>query len=382
MSSLFEQSYAFLNLNITQFFFHTHPNSFAVHPTPDIPLPAVHWLTLLTDNPELPDPFRSFLTTARRLQLPRSPISLDVLPLLSERGMSPKKAHEVSRMVTYVLRLIRENDIPEHTLRIVDIGAGQGYLTRALKSHLKQAHILAVDADKQQTRGAQKWEKRLLPTASPPISHATILISSQSLLDTIDQWFESEPVPVLFVALHACGSLTPDILRAYISASHSSSSRTWYPVGLVVIGCCYNLMNPVGPSVLFSLHSYIKYFNQTSHSPKSTLIIHTPSISLHLRITSQRRFPTNGLSPIPIHLPRIHPSLLRSERWLGVPSWKRLSRMRLQAHTFLLHPLRKRGGVLINRPPFRLDGCAFLRPVRNMFFLQPLAQRTKNQALE
>jgi hypothetical protein len=159
--------------------------------------------------------------------------------------MSPKKAHEVSRMSTYVLRLVRENKIPEHTLRIVDIGAGQGYLTRTLKFHLKFAHILALDADQQQTRGAQKWEERLLPNASPPISHETILISPQNLLATIDLWV-SEPAPVIFVALHACGSLTPDILRAFISASRSR--RTWYPAGLVAVGCCYNLMNPVGLS--------------------------------------------------------------------------------------------------------------------------------------
>ena len=256
-----EQAHDFFNLDITQYILSTHPNSFAVQP--DIPLPAVNWLTLLAENPAPPDSIRRFLATARQLQLPRSPIVLDALPLPSEHGMSPKKAHEVARMSTYVLRLVRKNNIPEHTLRIVDIGAGQGYLTRALKSHLKSAHILALDADKQQTRGAQKWEERLLPDASPPISHETILISPQNLLATIDLWV-SEPAPVIFVALHACGSLTPDILRAFISASRSR--RTWYPAGLVAVGCCYNLMNPVG---LFALSFPIfsaRFLHQNSQS--------------------------------------------------------------------------------------------------------------------
>jgi len=271
--------------------------------------------------------------------------------------MSPKKAHEVARMSTYVLHLVRENNIPEHTLRIVDIGAGQGYLTRALKSHLKSAHILALDADEEQTRGAQKWEERLLPNASPPINHETMLISPQNLLDTIDLWV-SELAPVIFVALHACGSLTPDILRAYISASRSR--RTWYPAGLVAVGCCYNLMNPVGPSPsAFSfLNSILTSFfsNQTfPPSQESTSITQRSSIFLYLRITLQRRFPVNGSSPIPIHPPRFRPLLLQSERSLGVRFWKRRSRMQFGCRTFLLRQKR-----IINRLPSLLGGLVLL----------------------
>ena len=52
-------------------------------------------------------------------------------------------------------------------------------------------------------------------------------------------------VPVLFVALHACGSLTPDILRAFLLAS-TQPPAAWKPFGVVAVGCCYNLMNPTG----------------------------------------------------------------------------------------------------------------------------------------
>ena len=314
-----EQTHIFFNLDITQHVLSTHPNSFAVQP--DIPLPAVSWPNLLAENPELPDSILPFLASARQLELPRSPIDIDVLPLPSEHGMSPKKAHEVARMSTYVLRLVRENNIPEQTLRIVDIGAGQGYLTRALKSHLKSAHILALDADKQQTRGAQKWEERLLPNASPPISHETILISPQNLLATIDLWV-SEPAPVIFVALHACGSLTPDILRAFISASRSR--RTWYPAGLVVVGCCYNLMNPVGPSVLsfpiFSPRFSHQKFRSDFPFSRKYLDLPTPlnlpvsAYHLAAQIPGQWIIP-NSNPPIP------HPSValaIRKVAWRGL----------------------------------------------------------------
>jgi hypothetical protein len=89
-----KQAHDFLNLNITQHILSTHPNSFTVHP--DIQLPEVNWLTLFTENPTLPDSICSFLATARQLQLTRSPIVLDALPLLSEHGMAPKSNIEAA----------------------------------------------------------------------------------------------------------------------------------------------------------------------------------------------------------------------------------------------------------------------------------------------
>ncbi|KAF8195513.1 methyltransferase domain-containing protein [Pholiota molesta] len=174
--------------------------------------------------------------------------------------MSPKKAHEVARMAAYVVALVRASSFPEESLHIVDVGAGQGYLTRALKARLPQAHVLALDADEAQTAGAQKWERRVLQGVEPPIAHRTVLIGEGTLLRAVDEWIDEEgggkgtaaeengaraPVPVLFVALHACGSLTPDVLRAFTAArQRTSPASAWYPAAAVVVGCCYNLMHP------------------------------------------------------------------------------------------------------------------------------------------
>ncbi|KDR82629.1 hypothetical protein GALMADRAFT_835706 [Galerina marginata CBS 339.88] len=222
----------------------THPNT---QPAPSLRADVLHLVCLYSaaaiPAPDIPADLAHLITAIRAVQLPRAPIPLHAPPLPSP-GMSPKKAHEVARMAAYTVRLAAH--LPEHTLRIVDIGAGQGYLTRALKAHLPLAHILALDADTEQTRGAQRWEQRLLPDADPPIAHRVIFISPKSLLSTIDDWANHDgpgPVPVLFVALHACGSLTPDVLRAFIAATKNPSSN-WYPAGLVAVGCCYNLMNP------------------------------------------------------------------------------------------------------------------------------------------
>ncbi|KAJ7718119.1 methyltransferase domain-containing protein [Mycena maculata] len=172
---------------------------------------------------------------------------------ISSRGMSPKKAHEVTQSVAYISNLFHSLGMDPRGVRIVDIGAGQGYLTRALQSHLGTTHLLALDSSEIQTRGAQRWEERTGLVGS--ITQKTIHITPTTLCDSIDEWIgntssqgeeESDPVPVLLVALHACGSLTPDILRTFfIQRAASSQDRPlWTPIGIVAVGCCYNLLAP------------------------------------------------------------------------------------------------------------------------------------------
>jgi len=138
----------------------------------------------------------------------------------------------------------------------------KGYLTRALKALLPRTRILALDADKAQTVGAQRWERQLLPPPTPTtqeknpsITHKTIHITPKKLFETVDEWIKEEEVvspeedrreeiPVLLVGLHACGSLTPDIIRTF--GQSRPSNKMWKFAAVVVIGCCYNLMNPGG----------------------------------------------------------------------------------------------------------------------------------------
>ncbi|KAF8893688.1 methyltransferase domain-containing protein [Gymnopilus junonius] len=294
----------------------THPNIYAVTSTSPR-LPGVSdWLDLVQfystgelertcNSSRIPDELIHLISSIRYLQLHRGPIPMPkILRLHSEQGMSPKKAHEVSRMATYIVDLApRLASSSSSSLRIVDIGAGQGYLTRALKAHLPNSHILALDADVEQTKGAQKWEKRLLPKEAqrPPIDHKVVFISPDTLLATVDEWINEleegweklERVPVLFVALHACGSLTPDVLRAFIHVAKNNNTdlRNWYPAGVVVVGCCYNLMNP-------------------SDYPPSTK--HLPISAYHLaaQIPSQWLLPSSNSS----ESPKIDPAVALSIR--------------------------------------------------------------------
>jgi hypothetical protein len=220
---------------------------------------------------QLPPTLRELVDGVRVLQLPRTSIDMPddkMESVLTKKGMSPKKFHEVQRMASYVKKLVEsvyDHDEVSSTdrgrLHIVDVGAGQGYITRALGSLFPDAKLLALDADHGQTEGAQRQGKarrvdNRAADISSRIDHRTVLVKPESLLGAVDAWIhdgqnDGKPVPVLFVALHACGSLTPDMLRAFLTRAISprDARENWYPLGIVTVGCCYNLMYPEGEFV-------------------------------------------------------------------------------------------------------------------------------------
>lgn len=145
-------------------------------------------------------------------------------------------------------------------------------------------NILALDWSDIQSQGAAKREKakgrsvRTIPEPSRvldigslddhasrstgTLDYKTVNITSDTLLAATNEWIHNSssfgaqqecapesrtPVPVLFVALHACGSLTLDILRAFV-AKHNDrvADRHWTPEAAVIVGCCYNLLRPDG----------------------------------------------------------------------------------------------------------------------------------------
>ncbi|KAI0770455.1 methyltransferase domain-containing protein [Fomes fomentarius] len=194
-------------------------------------------------------------------------------------GMSPKKAHEVLEMARFIQALLPSTPLSGNIKHAVDIGAGQAYLSRMLRDNLGM-HVLALDWSEIQIQGAARKDapkaSRLSqrnnkskshpiaqlhpqdhgpPSSGGSLTYVSAQIEEKSLLSSINAWMgcggehsvasATSRTPVLFVALHACGSLTPDILRAFVTAwrDHTiSSSASWTPQGAVVVGCCYNMM--------------------------------------------------------------------------------------------------------------------------------------------
>lgn len=134
--------------------------------------------------------------------------------------------------------------------------------------------VLALDADEHQTSGAIRRGDNARKTCketgthaetlqeSIPLSHKTVHIGDATSLRTvISSWIAedttgNEIVPIVVVALHACGDLTPSILR-FLTTCKVDPPQQWRVVGAVAVGCCYNMMGlssklpyPLGHTIL------------------------------------------------------------------------------------------------------------------------------------
>ncbi|GJE91811.1 methyltransferase domain-containing protein [Phanerochaete sordida] len=249
------------------------------------------------DFAAIPAPLRAYLRRARELQLSRSQGTEASVPGLERRdhyaptskafprnanlhGMSPKKTHEVQYMSKYAANML--SDLAAHGTVIrhaVDVGAGQAYLSRALRDDCN-LRVLAVDWSSVQEEGAARREKDAerakgkgkktqrqadqhdaVPpddTAAARLAYRKIVITADSLVTVTDEWVanqhdltgasgdSSDGTPVALVALHACGSLTLDVLRAFVRQLRfaQTGQAPWRPAAGLIVGCCYNLLRP------------------------------------------------------------------------------------------------------------------------------------------
>ncbi|KAG8691233.1 hypothetical protein FRC11_005731 [Ceratobasidium sp. 423] len=223
---------------------------------------------------ELHPSLRQLIIRIAQLRLPRAPEDVHDTAVANghrNTGMSPKKAHEVDRL-SNLIDIIHNTSIQEPNRLIVDVGAGQGYLSHRLAEHAG-TRVLALDGDEGQTEGATLRSKGLSHAErqrarnhegpltnggdstrlAPPVTHRTLFITSDSLLHAVDKWIGdldfdrgTSPRPVLITGLHACGSLTPAVLRCFVDlctrVNQKTCDKEWTPVALALVGCCYNLM--------------------------------------------------------------------------------------------------------------------------------------------
>lgn len=206
---------------------------------------------------------KSFVASVHNLCLPRiqSPHIPPFRIADSQRfGLSPKKQHEVENMCGLIQDMCQKHNVRH----VVDVGAGQGYLTRNLAASVG-LDVLALDSSDHQVQGAQKREDQLRwwqdkkagkkvqeevesTTASMgTISRDIVWVDSDNLPRAIDKWVATcttdeamRPLPVIILGLHACGSLTPAVLRSFTSTIKSNHHGNWRTSGLALVGCCYN----------------------------------------------------------------------------------------------------------------------------------------------
>ena len=118
-------------------------------------------------------------------------------------------------------------------------------------------HVLALDSSDIQANGAERrGSYNNSPSDQGSLTYRVAKITPSTLLQSVDDWIAdispssvgSHLPTVMFVGLHACGSLATDILRTAVSEIHGSDSkkRGWSLKAVVVVGCCYNTMEGKG----------------------------------------------------------------------------------------------------------------------------------------
>ncbi|KAI9487588.1 MAG: methyltransferase domain-containing protein [Benjaminiella poitrasii] len=202
-------------------------------------------ITAGSDNEQWPESLRAFIRDTRDISLSRvvtSTESNQVTCELNKRimaGMVEKKIHEVERMTPVVQKIAKDHNVKS----IVDLGAGQGYLSRSLafKSQLK---VLAVDSSEIQTCGAKKFDKKVVKSLGEDVlnlHHVTDFITPDNASSILSKWSnidenedERPNEKWLLCGLHTCGDLATMMLRLYTSSPEISC--------FVDVGCCYHFL--------------------------------------------------------------------------------------------------------------------------------------------
>ncbi|KAI1290659.1 hypothetical protein EDD11_009117 [Mortierella claussenii] len=113
-----------------------------------------------SDPQDWPESLKEFVEMVKRLSInrtldPNFTKFKDTLDIHLTPGMSPKKLHEVEILSGLIAAYAKDHAISS----VIDLGAGQGYLSRVL-AFQHQLCVLGVDSNTIQTCGAQTTQKR------------------------------------------------------------------------------------------------------------------------------------------------------------------------------------------------------------------------------
>jgi protein-L-isoaspartate O-methyltransferase len=160
--------------------------------------------------------------------------------------MTPKKQHEIARFLDYLVHL-DDLGIGTSVRHAIDLGAGRGYLSRALADRAVGMDVLAVDYEDKVTQRArgiiELSSRKTLPVEEGEerygvLEHVTAFLDRESVRALLEEWNGEREK--LLVALHACGDLTVEVLRAVVE---DTILRSGPKNVLVCVGCCYNRMD-------------------------------------------------------------------------------------------------------------------------------------------
>ncbi|KAM9783167.1 methyltransferase-like protein 25B [Neosynchiropus ocellatus] len=190
-----------------------------------------------------------------------------LLEHIFRKHVKPKKQHEICRLGALVKRLSEETKVS----RVVDVGSGQGHLTRFLSFGLRLS-VTAIEADSALVATATKFDEELCRTlvkrqnswntTAPPSlpRHVAGLVKPGASWEVFVQQLDFEDTrehcnkrlrssdghppaspDFLLTGLHACGDLSTTLLRHFVHCPHVR--------GITSVACCYMKVTTVDDPV-------------------------------------------------------------------------------------------------------------------------------------
>ncbi|KAH8921947.1 TPR-like protein [Atractiella rhizophila] len=162
-------------------------------------------------------------------------------------GMSPRKAHEVDRFIALAQTLLSNEP---QIKSAIDIGSGRAHLSAALTREPLLLDVCAIEGSSSQVTGAEKLVSNRLKYNKEEEEKRGMLTLKAEVLDEngirkiLQEGRAEKEEGRLVCALHACGDLTVDTLRAFVSSASAECQDV-----LIAIGCCYNLTSSSGVSL-------------------------------------------------------------------------------------------------------------------------------------
>lgn len=146
--------------------------------------------------------------------------------------VTKKKKHEITILAPFIELLKTEL----HFKSVLDIGGGQGFLSRFLAKFL-HLECLCIDRDSD----LQKWGKKKLEKDSFWSSMSPIHFINHEFGPKTGMPYSLFKKEQLSVGLHTCGPLAIEHIKAF--AGHNAKNPDDQHCALLNFGCCYNRLN-------------------------------------------------------------------------------------------------------------------------------------------
>lgn len=133
-----------------------------------------------------------------------------------------------------------------HIRSVMDLGAGQGYLSRVL-AYQYGLRVLAVDGSNVQTCGAKRFDALAVKRGveQSMLEHVTDHVTQDNVSSLLSRWSRDPNEPWLVCGLHACGDLSSLMLSLFTENLSA----------LINVGCCYHFLSQDG----FPMSNFVKH---------------------------------------------------------------------------------------------------------------------------